>query len=587
MLLLLTIVSAWFQTTVPPEEDALGLLLRARYAMVTGDFQQALAWTERVIERHPNLAEAVYLRIETLLELQNGQIVPAPEDQVQLIKSMIDATAQFPDDYRFPKLVGVLLVSNPRWRQLTNVDSPDVYLQRAKRLLAKDLPQSTEELADTHYYLGRWHRTNEDFFAAAEAFRRVCDLTPDNTWAWYYAGQAFEYSHQLRTAKRYYQQFVDLGDQSLWQGRPLVEVNLATIDAVIDPSPAHLAKLNRVFQLREPDSVTLKSVAQRFLLAGHYYQARELLQRLPQDARGPRFRALWLEALMSTRQYSQALAFSQRALFKRLESADRTLVVDYALEAAVLSGQHDAARRLIEQYRDVPGLALRLDLMNAILDALDGANFRSWQQLVERHGEREFIRLLAEEARRNGLGVVVGKYVSQLFIGREDYLGARQFLFQLWPADQLPSGLQEELAITYAMMGQTKHAFAIYDQLVEEQPERADLLNNYGFFLADQALQLERAAGLIQQALKQDEANPAFLDSMGWVQFRLGNLVEARRYLQQALRSDPDDPEKLEHLGDVVAALGEAALAKQYWSRAMEHTDQRYLQLLDKLDPNP
>jgi tetratricopeptide (TPR) repeat protein len=110
-----------------------------------------------------------------------------------------------------------------------------------------------------------------------------------------------------------------------------------------------------------------------------------------------------------------------------------------------------------------------------------------------------------------------------------------------------------------------------------KDPTNAEALNALGYTLADRTDRYPEALGYIQRALeiKPDEA--AILDSMGWVQYRLGNLPEALKYLQRAVERTRDG-EIAAHLGEVLWALGQRDEAWKVWEGALaEFPDHAYL----------
>jgi len=99
--------------------------------------------------------------------------------------------------------------------------------------------------------------------------------------------------------------------------------------------------------------------------------------------------------------------------------------------------------------------------------------------------------------------------------------------------------------------------------------QNAAALNALGFTLADQTQRFEEAEALITQAYQLDGDDPAILDSMGWVQFRLGNLEQAKKYLQMAYARLPD-AEIAAHLGEVLWVKGERTAAESLWVKALQ-----------------
>ena len=94
-------------------------------------------------------------------------------------------------------------------------------------------------------------------------------------------------------------------------------------------------------------------------------------------------------------------------------------------------------------------------------------------------------------------------------------------------------------------------------------------LNALGFTLADRTQRYEEAEALVTQAYQLNGDDPAILDSMGWVQFRLGNLEQAKEYLQMAYAQLPD-AEIAAHLGEVLWVKGERTAAKSLWAKAQQ-----------------
>ncbi|MEJ1469855.1 MAG: tetratricopeptide repeat protein, partial [Candidatus Sedimenticola sp. (ex Thyasira tokunagai)] len=106
-------------------------------------------------------------------------------------------------------------------------------------------------------------------------------------------------------------------------------------------------------------------------------------------------------------------------------------------------------------------------------------------------------------------------------------------------------------------------------KVIAGNPEHADALNALGYTLADKTDRYQEALALIQQALKLKPAAPSILDSMGWVQFRLGNHGRALEYLQRAFDQLPDQ-EIAAHLGEVLWVMGERERAKAVWQQILE-----------------
>ena len=87
--------------------------------------------------------------------------------------------------------------------------------------------------------------------------------------------------------------------------------------------------------------------------------------------------------------------------------------------------------------------------------------------------------------------------------------------------------------------------------------------------LADRTTRYSEAKALIDKAHQLTPDDPAVLDSLGWVNYRLGNLDEAETYLRKAFASFPDH-EVAAHLGEVLWANGKRREARQVWAKGFE-----------------
>ena len=73
---------------------------------------------------------------------------------------------------------------------------------------------------------------------------------------------------------------------------------------------------------------------------------------------------------------------------------------------------------------------------------------------------------------------------------------------------------------------------------------------------------------MVNKALEADPENGAFLDTIGWVYFKIGNYDKALEYIKKSVAIRDSSAEVLEHLGDVYEKLGQMELAVENWKRA-------------------
>jgi tetratricopeptide (TPR) repeat protein len=129
-------------------------------------------------------------------------------------------------------------------------------------------------------------------------------------------------------------------------------------------------------------------------------------------------------------------------------------------------------------------------------------------------------------------------------------------------------GVRYQIALIQDKAGQEREAVRSFESLLKIRPEDASLLNALGYSLADRNQKLPRAEQLIRKALEASPDNPAFLDSLGWVRFRRGDIPGALPPLERAYRIFPD-PEIASHWGELLWMSGKQAEARALWARSL------------------
>ena len=106
-------------------------------------------------------------------------------------------------------------------------------------------------------------------------------------------------------------------------------------------------------------------------------------------------------------------------------------------------------------------------------------------------------------------------------------------------------------------------------KLIAREPDYHHAYNALGYALADRGIRLKEARQLIQKALTFAPDDPFIQDSLGWVEFRLGNRAEALRLLESAFQKR-SDVEIAAHLGEVLWSMGQQDRARQIWTKGVQ-----------------
>lgn len=114
-------------------------------------------------------------------------------------------------------------------------------------------------------------------------------------------------------------------------------------------------------------------------------------------------------------------------------------------------------------------------------------------------------------------------------------------------------------------------------KILEKKPDDVQALNALGYTLADRNQRLPEALGYIRKAYRLSPNEPAVIDSLGWVYYRLNQPRKALDYLRRAYRLEPD-PEIAAHLGEVLWRIGRRQEARRIWHKARRrHPDNKVL----------
>jgi tetratricopeptide (TPR) repeat protein len=183
--------------------------------------------------------------------------------------------------------------------------------------------------------------------------------------------------------------------------------------------------------------------------------------------------------------------------------------------------------------------------------------------------------------------------LGQIDLAAQQY---RQALADTRRADQLAADAGEharaltQMGLIAARQKDFAGAEQQYHKALALAPHDAAALNALGYLLAEQGVRLPEALGYVQQALAQDAENGAYLDSLGWIYFKMNRLPDAVSSLERAVRLDRHDPDILDHLAQAYEGDGKLQQAVSSWTQALEDLKlapeggQRTLEIQKKLD---
>jgi tetratricopeptide (TPR) repeat protein len=135
------------------------------------------------------------------------------------------------------------------------------------------------------------------------------------------------------------------------------------------------------------------------------------------------------------------------------------------------------------------------------------------------------------------------------------------------------------LGLLYEKDGEFDKAMEVYERALKADPNFWFAANNLAFLLSEfsaEKTDLDRALGLSQKALKQRPGDPAILDTIGWVHYRLGDFNKAQDFIEQALAGAPDSAILNYHMGMALYKTDQIEKARQKLGAALAGDDEFY-----------
>jgi tetratricopeptide (TPR) repeat protein len=349
---------------------------------------------------------------------------------------------------------------------------------------------------------------------------------------------------------------------------------MMAIEMMAPSLPAAEALVRQYLSVPGPAQAELRFAYARNLLGAlRYPEALTQLQIVTRDK--PDFAQGWL--VLGSLQLQEKQAVPAEAAFKRYlslaekqpASADR----DRALAQAFLALSQIAEKR--QAFAEAESWLKRIDSPEVLVQAQSRR-----AALLARQGQLQAGIALIRELPERKDDDARNKLFAEVALLKE----FKQLPMAYERLGQAVAGAPQDIELIYeqAMTAEKLNLLADMERLlrraIEIKPDYAAAYNALGYSLADRNLRLPEAKQLIQKALEFAPADPFIRDSLGWVEFRLGNLQEAARILGDAYKDRPD-PEIAAHLGEVLWSLQQRDRALAVWREGhMMNPDNETLQ---------
>lgn len=332
---------------------------------------------------------------------------------------------------------------------------------------------------------------------------------------------------------------------------------------MMEPRQPQAEVLVRRYMAGQPRPELRMGYARALLDANRQAEALQQLQVITRER--PDFPEAWLAQGTLLVQDNQ-LAPAEAALTKYLELAQAQAPGEERNRGSAQA--YLSLAQIAEKRRDFAQASAWLDRIENSQDLVQAQNRRA--SILARQGRLEEARQLIRALPERSPADVRMKTLAEVQLLRDNkqFKPAFELLARAVAKDPADADLLYDQAMLAEKMGDFAEMEKLLRQIVAKKPDYHHAYNALGFSLAERNQRLPEARQLIQKALEYAPGDPFITDSLGWVEFRMGNRAEALRILQGAYKDKPD-PEIAAHLGEVLWSLGQREQAQAIWREGL------------------
>jgi tetratricopeptide (TPR) repeat protein len=567
-----------------PSSEYLNASLAELYAK-TGRIRDAVLEAQDIIKRDPNNLEAhkllgrIYLR--SLGDLQPGtQSREVLTLAIEQYEAMVKIEPNNSDNHlllgRLYFLNKDLIKAEAEFKTAIKIDPNSeeaitnlafLYNDEGDNKKATDLLNSVPEgqrSAKTYAALGSTYEQQKDYKKAIAAFRQAVAMDKENLDAMRGLAQNLSNDNQIDAALDQYRTIQDADPQDATAALRVAEIYRR--QGKFDLAMENLKKAGALVQdsLEIPYNEALILEAQ-----GKYEEAATVLQKLvahplPADAHAgdKTNRALFLERLGNV-----------------YREAGRPMLALETFRKIVDLGGDEASRGyqdVIDEYRDQKQLGEATKTAQEAVKKLPddkGLKLALAQQLADSGKPDESIQIAKSQLKGGPEDRETYIMLSQINLRLKRWKDAEDAIAQA----EKTAGRPEEKEYIRFLQGSIYEREKKYDlaeqafrDVLQQNPSNSMALNYLGYMLADRNTHLEEALTLVKKALDFDPQNYNYIDSLGWVYFKLGNFDQAEENLRKAADKSPNDATIQDHLGELYARTNRFKLAAAHWEHALD-----------------
>lgn len=426
-----------------------------------------------------------------------------------------------------------------------NTNELDKALVQLEYLLSRAGDELDQEILKISFLLSK----QSDTAQGLEVMQRLLKTYADNPYILFGKGHLAFQAGQMDVAKEDVEQALKL-KPDLHDARAL----LARINMSLGNVPDSLALMEQLLK-DNPDSRQYHIAYARLLTETRDYKAarrqfEKLLKKYPDDAE-----ILYALALLSIE--AEQLDLAEQFLLKVVKGGRNTDDAYYFLGGIAESrGEYDQA---IQWFSRVQSGERKMSALITVA------------KLLGKKGEVSAARLYLQRLRDKNPELAVRLFIIEAEILKDADLQAEamELLSGAIEASPEKNDLYYARSLVAEQLGQLELAEQDLRKVLETEPDNAHALNALGYMLADGTGRYQEALQYIERAFALSPEEPAIIDSMGWIHYRLNDFDKALEYLRRAYALD-QDAEIAAHLGEVLWMKGERGEARKLWKLVLD-----------------
>jgi len=332
---------------------------------------------------------------------------------------------------------------------------------------------------------------------------------------------------------------------------------------LMDPKEPQAEALVRRYMEGKPLPELRMAYARELLEAQRYKDAAQQLQYVTREK--PDYPEAWLVqgTLQLQDNQDDAAEASVKRYLELVQSQGKAEDKGRGLAQAYLS-----LSRIAERRKDLAQAAAWLDRIENAQDLVVAQQRRA--SILARQGKlgeaRKLLQSLPERNQADARTKLMAEV--QLLRDTKHWREAYELLGRAAARPPVDVDLLYEQAMVAEKMGSLADMERLLRQVIATKPDYHHAYNALGYSLADRKLRLPEARELIKKALTFAPDDPFISDSLGWVEFRMGNKADALRILETAYKTRPD-ADIAAHLGEVLWSLGQRERAEAIWKEGL------------------